>query len=258
MVKSVITLLLALCLVLPIVSSQGVGNTFVTSPNNLGTEIAYRPIEVLKQGEDYRIHLHLFNSTSTGLKVLTNTTSSCFYHLYNSTGFDIDAGTLEWEAYNNIDFAQTILGGNFSQVGFYTIILQCNTTGNIASYVTGSFHVSPDGVVYDFQDIVTPFGLMFLSMVLVALSFLFSSRYWLIKSFFIFLALGLGLLAVNAAKLISGHSVDVGTMAGVGVTISVILLVFYVTYLLIFATIEIINVFKRKGDIKWNSDEFKE
>lgn len=251
MVKGVITLLLALCIVLPLVSSQGLPQ--VTAVNVVAIEVDPLIFAHIKQSQDFTFHIHAYN-ISDG-KPLTNSTTNCSYHLYNSSGNHLYRGINI--SYSDFDWESKILGANFSHPGHYALEAWCVNSkggGSIREY----FDVTPDGHGYELVDTILPLTLIFVSMILLALSFLFSGKYWLIKSLFIFLSLALGLLALNAARIISHATDRLTSMANAGILIAVILLIFYVSYLLVFATIEIINILKKKGDIKWNADDFKE
>lgn len=141
---------------------------FLTSDTDRGLEIAYRPVENIKTGEDYRVHVHVFNRTEFGLVSLTNTSASCFYHLYNSSGWDTDLAWLEFELYNGIDFASTINGSNFER-GYHTIIIQCNSTDGASNYVTGSFEVNDYGeALTDAQSHTFNYSMIFMMILFIS------------------------------------------------------------------------------------------
>lgn len=133
---------------------------FITENSDSGLDIAYRPVDTLKVGEEYRVHVHVFNKSNA--ISMTNTTTTCFYHLYNRTGWDIDLADLEFEAYNGVDFAYTINGGNFSEEGAYTIIIQCTETATGGTgYATGYFEVTKGGKSETTGNLLIMFILLF-------------------------------------------------------------------------------------------------
>lgn len=91
---------------------------------------------------DVKLHFHLFNSTD-GKPFLNTSDIKCIFHLYNQTGSHIlkvnpvsSNDTYDWE--------QTVLGGNFTTVGNYAYILQCNNT-QIGGFYNHDFLVTPSG-----------------------------------------------------------------------------------------------------------------
>lgn len=167
-----IKLLLLVSIILIVIPLTSSAQPFITSSSS-GLEIAYKPIESLKLLEEYRIHVHVFNKTSSEL--LNNTTTNCFYHLYNRTGWDIDFHKLEFESYNQVDYAYTINGGNFSYNGAYAIIIQCNHTSGQTGYAMGYFTVNPTGTTLTTaQAIIYVVSIMILLLAMIGIIFLAS------------------------------------------------------------------------------------
>lgn len=136
-----------------------------TSSNTLQIESPALP--VTEQGSDRRFHAHVINQTSSK----TNKTTSCALHVYNQTGYDITTTTqwMEFEAYNGIDFAMTIGGGNFSSTGTYAYVIQCNSTNEIGFY-RGQFQVTPNGEIADTGTAVFYIGILAVLLFFMALS----------------------------------------------------------------------------------------
>lgn len=93
-----------------------------------------------KQGEYFSFHFHVFN-ISNGVPITSGVT--CFFHLYNSTGNHI------WEGFDNetshtFDYSFNILGENFTDVGIYYYIAQCNNSV-LGGFTSHAFEVSPTG-----------------------------------------------------------------------------------------------------------------
>ena len=78
----------------------------------------------VNQYDTYDFHIHVFNS-SNGVPITDGV--SCYLHLYNPDG------THEFEGYDNtvshdFDYSFDIDGGNFTVLGEYIFIAQCNNT----------------------------------------------------------------------------------------------------------------------------------
>lgn len=138
MKNNIIVLILMLMLIfLPFINAAAVQVSTAT-----GMQIDYPKYDIIKNGSDHRFHLHVINSTATK----TNLTTSCLLHVYNQTGWDLDIGSqfMEFEAYNGVDFAKTVSGGNFSKVGIYSYVVQCNSSNEVA-FASGQLLVTNSG-----------------------------------------------------------------------------------------------------------------
>lgn len=109
---------------------------------NRGIQIEYPKYDYIKINSDHRFHAHVINETNT----LTNKTTSCILHLYNSSGYDINLSKqlMEFEDYNGVDFAFTVAGGNFSKIDYMTWVIQCNSTNEVG-FASGNFLVTGTG-----------------------------------------------------------------------------------------------------------------
>ena len=89
-----------------------------------GLIIEYPKYETKKQNQDFKLHLHVFNETDGSL--MKNDTTDCNIHIYNESGHHVLEEDLGFDS-NLIDFELFIDGGNFSVLGEYAYIIQCNT-----------------------------------------------------------------------------------------------------------------------------------
>lgn len=107
-------------------------------------QIEFPKYDVVKINTEQRFHAHVINQTGTK----TNLTTSCIFHLYNITGYDINNNytQMEFEGYNGIDFAITIKGDNFSRLGLYNYVIQCNSSNQIA-FATSPLEVTTTGEI---------------------------------------------------------------------------------------------------------------
>jgi len=105
-----------------------------------GLQISVPSQFYLKQNQDFDFRLHLFNVTN-GYPIKSAT---CFFHLYNNSGNHIYTGNTSTTEHD-FDFAFMLKGGNFSNVGVYNYIVQCNSSG-MGGFVSSNFAVTLTGV----------------------------------------------------------------------------------------------------------------
>lgn len=139
MIKRGFILILVLLLVFPFISALPPTQTNVNIEQ--GLEIQYPPINVLKANESFEFQFHVFNK-SDGLR-LSNDTTSCVFHLYNSSGAELIDFPLAM-AINLIDFQIIVEPGNFSVPGSYGFIVQCNTSA-LGGFIGIPIEVSKTG-----------------------------------------------------------------------------------------------------------------
>jgi len=135
--------------------------TAVTSTSDEGYDIKYPVISYLKINTDYEFNFHVFNK-SNGL-FITNETAKCEFHLYNSTGNHIINETVT-EFDHDYDFEIKVGGGNFSKVGFYSYIFQCNGTDNIGGFVSAQLIITETGFQNDESNNGLPIMIFILSI----------------------------------------------------------------------------------------------
>ena len=109
-----------------------------------GLNIDFPKFEVIEQEHDHLFSFHVFN-ISNGIE-LDNTTTNCSFELYNQTGTHLII--IENVPYDTIDkdWDVNILGGNFSTLGDYSILIACESTFNKGGFVNFQFEVTPTGM----------------------------------------------------------------------------------------------------------------
>ena len=126
-----------------------------------GLDIKLPQVEYLRQNRDVRYNFHVFNK-SNGLP-LDETNVNCLIHLYNQTGYHIfieNITTTEhvW------DFEGDIAGGNFSTLGLYSFIVQCNNS-LYGGFISSSVEVTYNGNAPP-SDFVTVFFILVFILIL--------------------------------------------------------------------------------------------
>ena len=127
-----------LLLLVPFIDAAKATQTF---SGDVGLELRIPPAEFVKQNTAIQSNIYVYNKSS-GI-IMTNETTSCIAHLYNLTGRQILAQDMEYND-DNDDFFVEVDKNNFSDLGFISFIIQCNTS-NEGGFVSGSVEVTPEG-----------------------------------------------------------------------------------------------------------------
>jgi hypothetical protein len=189
-----------------------------------GYVLKYPIDEVIKQNADYEFEFHVFN-ISNGLPVTSDIT--CYFHLYNSTGKH-QLEMTDDTASHNFDYSFFVTGGNFTELGEYYYIAQCDGVTGQGGSVLGGFteHVF----------IVTPTG----SSLDISLAFLYG-----------FILLLIGLLLFFSASSIKKTTSGSWMIAYVCLTYILLYALFGFLYLLSHAYLWNLIIFEKIFYITW-------
>lgn len=139
--KGVIPIAFLLILSISLIAAQPgfiQGGEFTT-----GYKIKVPPISPIKQNTNFDFNFHVFN-ISNGVPI-DNSSTDCFFHLYNSTGDHALIVKLEHEENNvNNEWALMVNGNNFSSLGSYSYVVQCNST-TLGGFESVEIHVTKLG-----------------------------------------------------------------------------------------------------------------
>lgn len=97
----------------------------VTTSPPTGLQVDTLLFGELRQNSGFMLHTHVYN-VSSGINV-SNSTTKCYAHLYNSTGNHILRADMSWDGKG--DFEAPINGNNFTKTGSYAAETWC-TIGN--------------------------------------------------------------------------------------------------------------------------------
>lgn len=138
------------------------------STSTAGYELIYPKYFAVEQNKEFNLHVHLFNS-SNGV-VITNSSASCYVHLYNHNG----AHTLEDEMgfdSNGQEFKYDIAAGNFSKLGEHSYIMWCNDSMH-GGFISGNFEVTPTGKESDTDTTASLAAVIFIIFISLLLFYL--------------------------------------------------------------------------------------
>lgn len=147
--------------VLPLVSSAPPVLSTIQSGS---LEIIAPTFDYIVQGQNMNFYWHVFNTT----RLLTNTSVTCDYHLYSKfeEGDHIITVNNVKQFNNGRDFEVSVAGNNFSEIGEYCDLIECNT-----SIQTGGlercFLVSTNG-----EEVTTAKAVFYIGLLAVLLFFL--------------------------------------------------------------------------------------
>jgi len=138
-----------------------------------GFDIKYPPVDTIIQYQDYEFEFHVFNKTN-GVPVYADGQSeiSCYFHLYNSSGNHI-AEMFDATPSHTFDYTFLVNGANFSQLGPYSYIVQCNSS-NQGGFDSVPFRVTPTGQPFYTETanilIIGIIALMFIAIIFFVLA----------------------------------------------------------------------------------------
>lgn len=132
-IPRILIILISIMIFLPLVMSAPPVSTIQQFSE--GYVIKYPIDETLKQYQDYEFNFHVFN-ISNGLPITAKIT--CYFHLYNSTGKHQLIMT-EDTPVEVFDYSFNVTGGNFTEIGVYSYILQCDGVTGQGGTILGGF-----------------------------------------------------------------------------------------------------------------------
>ena len=147
-----------------------------SSTDNL--HIAYPKFSYFPDDTMFELHFHVMNTT--GL-LLDNSTVSCEFHLYNSSGNHIIKNPYMDFSSSGVDFEQKV-SASLAQTGVYTYIINCNTS-LIGGFLSTEFEITPSGKDEENKDTTAGITIMMFVMLIgvgiILLGFFktFSMRY---------------------------------------------------------------------------------
>lgn len=187
---------------------------------------------------------------------LTQTCNNCTYG--NLTSIKYPNSTIIFSniamTQNNKEFYYTLSGNYTDPLGLYTY---CYDVGNSAESSTGCifFRVTRTGEQVGLSNIVLPLVLLVIAGLFLALSYNFSKdKKWLMKSFFIIMSIGMIILSINSANIVTSESSNLNKMGNAGLLIAIVTILLFLLYIFVYAFKEIIGVFKKKGDLRWGEE----
>lgn len=149
-------------------------------------------------------------------------------------------------------YAEHTLSGDYTdELGTHECRIKCSN-GADYGFTTFSFEITSTGNKVSLSNIIMPIAFLVIAGILLVIGYGFSIDHWMLKTFFNFAAVGMGILSVNSSKIIASESSALGSMGTTGLTIMYVIFAIFMIYMFIYMFIEIIRVFKRKKELRWD------
>lgn len=114
----------------------------------------------------FQFHIHAHNSTD-GL-LLMNDTTNCTIHIFSpSDGEHVIEELMEFSM-NGLDFNFNVSGGNFTEIGQYSVLFYCEIPGEIGGFFEYNFDITATGVSLSLWDSLIRVFLIIFFIVLLA------------------------------------------------------------------------------------------
>jgi len=140
-----------------------------------------------------------------------------------------------------------------SEIGNYIVYGHCDEDGIKTAWVY-DFEITSTGEQVSLSNSIIVIVFLILAAVFLVLGYSFSKEHWILKTFFNFCAVGMGILAMNSAKIIASESSGLGKMGTAGLTLMIIVLGIFFIYMFIYSFIEIIKALREKRGVRWDYD----
>ena len=125
-----------------------------------GLAIKYPSDQILQQNMPYEFEAHVFN-ISNGMPMTSDI--ACYFHLYNSTGKH-QLEIVDTTVSHNFDYSFDVSAGNFSEVGDYYYIIQCNNS-YLGGFIEVPFEVTPNGLELSTSRAIVDIGLLLILII---------------------------------------------------------------------------------------------
>lgn len=145
-------------------------------------------------------------------------------------------------------YANLTFVSNF--VGDYEYFGEC---GGIPQ--TGTFSITETGESLDSSQSLGVLALVGVMFLLFGFGRSFSQDKWKLKMFFDILAIGLAVITINSTRIILSQSGNLSSMASIGLYTMIVVLSVMIAYFLVIFTIELINKFRKKEEMRWQTSD---
>jgi len=205
--------------------------------------------QIMKQNHDYGFAFQVYN-ISNGVQIINGI--SCHFHIHSGLGKHIAL------IHTNVSgedgaYLFNLSAGNFSEIGIYNYVIHCNNS-LLGGYEVQSYAVTYNGELTEQEDIILVIAFLALAWLCLGLGFIFEGKHWILKTFFYFCAVLMGILSINSARIIIGNSNNLLSMSLSGLVIFIVIFAIFLIYMFVYAFIEIIKSFREKQGVRWNYD----
>ena len=140
-----------------------------------------------------------------------------------------------------------------SEIGQYLVYGHCDEDKITTEWVY-DFWITSTGNRVNLSNAILPIVFLVMALVLFVLGWSFSKEHWILKTFFNFCTVGMGILAINSAKIVASESSSLGKMGTTGLTVIITIFLIFFIYIFVYAFIEVIKALREKRGVRWNYD----
>jgi len=138
----------------------------------------------------------------------------------------------------------------FTKIGTYKVQMFCYD-GTYSYSNEGFYIITTTGQQVSLSNIILVITFLLIAGLLFIIGYSFDKEKYIIKSSFYLFSLLMGLLSINSARIIASESLNLSTMANMGLILIIGVLSFMFLFVLIYYTIQTVKSFKRKEGIRW-------
>ena len=175
MKSNLLFLFLFLLVLAPFISAQPPPQTQFNVNLDVGLDIDFPKITALRINEPFKFNFHVFNR-SNGLRV-DNSSTNCVFHLFDNKGDHIVSEMNLPFLVLDGDWEADIKRGNFSRLGQYSSLVDCND-GGFGGFVSFPLDVTADGFLE--KDFPKEFSVILFGLLLIIFG-LSKERYRMLK-----------------------------------------------------------------------------
>lgn len=169
--------------------------------------------------------------------------------VYPNSSFALNTQTSMSGSNNNYEYSYS----GTDLIGQYLVYGNCDENGVQTEWVY-NFWITYTGDNVDLSNTILVIAFLLLAGLFYLIGLSFNEEHWLMRTFFNFISVGMGLLAINSARIIASQSSTLGTMGSVGITIGIVVLLIFFLYIFVYYFIETIKIFKERRELRWNYD----
>jgi hypothetical protein len=144
----------------------------------------------------------------------------------------------------------TYVFSNTDTIGQYLVYGHCDENSVDTVWVY-DLQITYTGSKVSLSNAIVVIAFLFVAGIFLVLGFSFNQDHWILKTFFNFSAVAMGILAINSAKIVASESMALGKMGNVGLTIGIAIFGIFFLYMFVYYFIEAIKTFKQKRGVRW-------
>jgi hypothetical protein len=141
---------------------------------------------------------------------------------------------------------------NTSSLGNYIVSGYANVDGSRTVWAY-DFIVTSTGEDLQLSQGIIILGQLGIIALFLIIGFSISQEKWKVRMFFFIMALVMGVLTLNTIRIVATASLGLSSMGQTGLIVGLVVLLFMISYVFIYYTIEVFQYFKKKKEMRWET-----